>query len=85
MHKDYATDVIAFDISEGKKAITADIAISTDRALRNAVVYRTSPLYETYLYVIHGVLHILGYDDKTGKERKVMEEKTRKILKHVNI
>jgi probable rRNA maturation factor len=74
------TDVIAFDISQDKKRTLADIAISTDTAIRNARLFKTSPLYEIYLYVIHGVLHILGYDDQTIKGSKIMEKKANLIL-----
>ena len=78
------TDVIAFDISENKEQILADIVISTDTAVKNSKAFKTSPLYEVYLYVIHGVLHILGYDDKTAQQRKVMEYKAQRILKNAH-
>ncbi len=77
------TDVIAFDLSAGKKEILADIAISADTAIRNAKIYRTSKLYELNLYVIHGILHALGYDDRTAKQRKVMETKTAHIFSKI--
>ncbi len=71
------TDVIAFDLAKPKRAdkIFADIAISTDRAIDNANTFKTSPLFELYLYVIHGVLHILGYADKSKKDRLIMHKK----------
>jgi len=72
--------VIAFDLSLDKKKILADIAISTDTAIRQAKIFKTSPLYETYLYVVHGVLHIIGYRDATFKQRKLMDEKAHYIL-----
>ena len=74
------TDVLSFDISKDKKEILADIAISTDTAIRQARNFKTSTLFELYLYVVHGILHILGYDDETKSERKIMEEKTKRIL-----
>jgi probable rRNA maturation factor len=79
------TDVIAFDISEDKKKISADIVISTDTALRNAKIYRTSPLYELYLYVAHGILHILGYDDNTKAKQKLMQIKAEQILSNLQL
>ena len=85
--KNNPTDVLAFDITERPKdrnRILADIVISTDRAIDNAREFKTAPLYELYLYVIHGLLHILGYDDKNRKLRKVMEEKTAHILSVLN-
>lgn len=79
------TDVISFDISREKKELIADIAVSTDTAARNAKKYRTSPCFEIYLYVIHGLLHILGYDDVNQSKRKKMHERTKFILATLKI
>jgi probable rRNA maturation factor len=75
-----ATDVLTFDISSNNKAIFADVIISTDTASRNARIFKSTPLRELYLYVVHGVLHILGYKDETTGQRKIMEEKARRVL-----
>jgi len=77
------TDVIAFNITEpeDKKNIFGDIAISTDTAVANAWVFKTTPLFELYLYVIHGVLHILGYDDRKKADKLLMRKKETQILK----
>ena len=85
--KNNPTDVIAFDIAgpKARKKIFADIVISTDRAIFNAKIFKTSPLYELYLYVVHGVLHILGYDDKTKKDRLLMRKKEANLLKILNL
>ena len=77
---DCPTDVIAFDLSATKNEISADLAVSTDTAIRNARIFKTHAGYEVYLYVIHGILHLLGYDDKTAQQRKVMEHKAQRIL-----
>jgi probable rRNA maturation factor len=79
------TDVISFDISRTSKELMADIAVSTDTAVRNAKKYHTRPLSEIYLYVIHGLLHLLGYSDGDTKQRKEMEERTRFILTSLKI
>lgn len=83
--KNNPTDVITFDLAEDKQALLADIVISTDTALRNARIFKTTPLYEIYLYVIHGILHLLGYDDKTIKQRKIMQKRTGQILTAIPI
>ena len=82
LRKNNPTDVLAFDIAEqpGSNNIFADIVISTDMALRNARIFKTTPFYELYLYLIHGLLHLLGYDDKNKNQRKIMDEKTKYIL-----
>ncbi|MCX5697535.1 MAG: rRNA maturation RNase YbeY [Candidatus Omnitrophica bacterium] len=74
------TDVISFDLSAGTKEIVAEIAVSTDTAIRQSKIYHTTYTYETLLYVIHGLLHILGYDDRSARQRKLMQEKTESIL-----
>ena len=85
--KNNPTDVIAFDVAEPKRPdkIFADIVISTDRAIDNAGAFHTTPLFELYLYVIHGVLHILGYDDKTKKDKLLMRKKEAHLLKILNL
>ena len=79
------TDVIAFNNSGNKREVFADIAVSTDTACRNARIFKTTPLYEVYLYIAHGVLHILGFDDNTPRKRKIMENKAAGILSALHI
>ena len=83
--RDCATDVISFDDSINRKEILADIVISTDTAISNAKIFKTAPLYELHLYVIHGILHLVGYDDRTQKQRKIMQDKATHILTTLNI
>lgn len=83
--KNSPTDVISFDNSINKNKIFADIVISVDTASRNARIFRTTPLYELYLYVVHGLLHILGYDDKRKKDRLDMHKKQEYLLKILNL
>ena len=91
--KDKATDVIAFPAGESivsnhearstKHEFLGDIAISTDRAKHNAKIYGTSFLEETVLYVIHGVLHLLGYEDTSLEKRDLMKAKENEIFQRV--
>jgi len=85
--KNNPTDVIAFDIAEPRSfdKIFADIVISTDRAVYNAKIFKTSPLYELYMYVVHGMLHLLGYDDKTKKDKLLMRQKEESLLRTLNL
>lgn len=78
------TDVITFDLSrDNKEDIFTDIIISAEMALSNAKFYKTSPFYELYLYAAHGILHLLGYNDKTKEQRKIMDKKAKYILNRV--
>ena len=82
---DSPTDVIAFDLSDKGGELSADLAISTDTAIRNARIFKTCAAYEVYLYVIHGILHLLGFRDSTVRQRKSMERKTTQILSELGI
>ena len=53
----------------------ADIVVSADTAIRNAKIYNTTPRQEILLYAIHGILHILGYNDSNPKQRMIMRKK----------
>jgi len=87
MAKDRATDVISFSLKENsfpvKKRIIGDIYISSDMAYRNARRFNTGYKKELALYVIHGLLHILGFGDKTKKERKKIRSLEEKFLSKV--
>jgi probable rRNA maturation factor len=76
-----ATDVLAFDLSDSKDRILADIFISADTAVSNAKIFKSTFFFEIYLYVIHAILHILGYDDQTDQDRSVIRAKEKKYLK----
>ena len=82
LKKNAPTDVLAFDISNPKEKehLRADIIVSTDTALRNAKEFNTTPFYELNLYSIHGLLHLLGYDDHSSKNRKLMRKKELKYV-----
>ena len=71
----YYTDIITFDNSEEEKTIESDIFISIDRVKENAESQNIPFEDELNRVMIHGVLHLLGYADKTEEEKKEMREK----------
>ena len=85
LHRSYATDVLAFDFTQGKKkdGLVGDIFISTDAVLANAKVFKNDVKSELVLYVIHGILHLLGYDDHSAKDVTRMKKKEQEILEYV--
>jgi len=87
LFEDHPTDVIAFNTASGTGdiGIIADVLVSTDTAVTNARVFKTSPLHELLLYVIHGILHVLGYDDQNAKDSKIMQAKADRILGTLSI
>jgi len=70
----YPTDIITFDYSKKKLLFDAELYISLQEAQRNAKKYRVSLEQELMRLVIHGILHLLGYDDKNVKERVIMKK-----------
>ncbi len=82
--RNLTTDVIAFDLTcpkeKGASGIIADIVISSDAAFSNARIFKTTPRRELALYVIHGLLHILGYRDGNKDERTLMQKKEGELL-----
>jgi len=69
------TDIITFDMSEKQGEISGDIFISVDRARENSKEYRVTLSSEIHRLIIHGVLHLIGYKDKTKNEKEMMREK----------
>jgi probable rRNA maturation factor len=74
---DWFTDIITFEIERSKTALEAEIYLSVDRALANAKRYRQSPELELLHLVIHGILHLGGYEDKSSKGKKQMRARER--------
>lgn len=69
----YYTDIITFDYSEGMK-LEGEIYISIDRIIDNAHKYNEKFHVELSRVVFHGILHMVGYKDKTKKESENMRE-----------
>lgn len=80
---DYYTDIITFDYVEDN-VISGDLFISIDRIVENAEKFNTTLLKELYRVVFHGVLHLVGYKDKTDGEAKLMREKENYYLGEVD-
>ncbi|MDD4193495.1 MAG: rRNA maturation RNase YbeY [Mangrovibacterium sp.] len=74
LEHDFYTDIITFDYVAGL-VISGDIFISVDRVKENAGVYRVRFEDELNRIMIHGVLHLLGYQDKEAEQKKIMTEK----------
>jgi probable rRNA maturation factor len=75
LHHNTYTDIITFDLSESKAAISGEIYISIDRIRENAVLYNTSFRDELHRVIFHGALHLCGYKDKTTKDAKTIRAK----------
>lgn len=71
---DYATDIITFQYSNDKNNIDGEIIISDEEASKNAKRFKTSVRGEIIRLIIHGVLHLLGYDDQNAGDKKLMKK-----------
>lgn len=74
LQHDFYTDIITFDYSvhRNRLVVSGEIFLSIDRIKENADKFKTSFATELHRVMIHGVLHLLGYKDKTPSERKAM-------------
>jgi len=74
LQHDYYTDIISFDYCEDNK-ILGDLFISKDRVLDNSIEHNVSFDAEIQRVIVHGVLHLCGYKDKTDVEEILMRNK----------
>ncbi len=81
---DFFTDVLTFDISNSKAKIVGEIYISINRVKENAIVYNTLTVNELYRVMIHGVLHLCGYNDKYKAQKIAMKLKENIYLDELN-
>ena len=79
---DYYTDIITFDYSE--TTVVGDLFISIDRVNENAVENNVTFINERNRIVVHGLLHLLGYNDKTTSDKQLMTEKENFYLENVS-
>ena len=74
LQHDYFTDIITFDYCEGDR-LSGDLFISIDSVRENAKLYNTEFTEELNRVMVHGILHLIGYDDHTQKDQKLMRTK----------
>ena len=72
---DTYTDIITFDNSDKDKVIAGDIFISIERIRENAKKFNSGEVNELHRVIIHGALHLLGYQDKKAESKKIMTNK----------
>ena len=77
---DTYTDIVTFDYSIGK-VLSGELYISTDRVLENAAIFQVDFQTELNRVMVHGLLHMCGYGDKTADEIAVMRQKEDDYLK----
>ena len=78
---DFYTDIVTFPLTDCETVLSSEFCISVDRIKENAETFGRSYESELHRVIIHGVLHLIGFDDHTDEEEKVMREKEEKALK----
>lgn len=80
LQHDYYTDIITFNYNSGQ-IISGDLFISIDRIMENALTFASSTEEEFHRVMAHGVLHLLGFNDKSAKEQQEMRKKEDEALR----
>ena len=83
LNHDFVTDVITFDYSDDKGS-RAEAVICPSEVLKNAKIYKQPAENEVVRVVLHALLHVLGYDDKTKKSRQEMRKQEDCLLAAFN-
>lgn len=92
LHRSYSTDVLAFDLADevlsrkrkkNVKIIEGEVIISATTVYNNARRFGNSPEEELILCVVHGILHLLGYDDHAPADIKRMRAKEKELMEKI--
>lgn len=79
----YNTDILTFDVSNNDCELTGDVYISLKQVRKNAKRYQVSLKDEINRVLIHGFLHLSGYNDETKNEKKEMRKQEDKFLNYL--
>jgi probable rRNA maturation factor len=80
---DTKTDVITFNLNENSDFIEGEIYISIDRALDQSNQYKVKPEIEICRLLVHGCLHLAGYNDKNEIDLALIKEKENKLVENI--
>jgi probable rRNA maturation factor len=82
---DYPTDVLSFVLEQEENLLEGEVIVSADTAAARAAEFGWSAAEELLLYVIHGTLHLVGYDDRSPHDRAEMRAREHECLKRLGI
>lgn len=80
LNHNYSTDIITFNYSGNRNNLDGEIFISYEDAKINSIKYKNSVAEEIKRLVIHGILHLIGYDDMKARDFKKMKKLENKLL-----
>lgn len=76
----YSTDIITFNYSDEASNIDGEIFISVDDAAENARKYKVKFIEEIGRLIVHGILHLIGYDDTSSSQKKIMKKEENRLI-----
>ncbi|MEC9093421.1 MAG: rRNA maturation RNase YbeY [Planctomycetota bacterium] len=82
---DYPTDVLSFPLAKESRSLVGEIIVSVDTAARECNSHGLNAIEELMLYVVHGILHLVGYDDKSEESRSVMRAKEEYYMEKLGV
>ena len=81
---DFYTDIVTFPLTDCETVLSSEFCISLDRIKENAEIFGRGYESELHRVIIHGVLHLIGFDDHSEEDEKVMREKEDEALALMN-
>jgi probable rRNA maturation factor len=85
LNHDYPTDVLSFVLEHERDFLEGEIVVSGETALNASRAYGWEATDELLLYVVHGMLHLVGFDDRTAAARAAMRRAERDYLRHFGL
>lgn len=83
--EDSATDVLSFLLEKDQQMLEGEIVVGAETACRQAPHFGWTPAEELLLYVIHGALHLVGYEDRTPRARALMHRRQTEYLARLGL
>ena len=77
---DFYTDIVTFPLTDCETVLSSEFCISVDRIKENSVTFGRTYESELHRVIIHGVLHLIGFDDHSDEDEKMMREKEEECL-----
>jgi rRNA maturation RNase YbeY len=84
LNHDYDTDILSFDLSLEESNLFGNFYLSLSKIKENNIDYNSTLINELYRVIIHGFLHLIGYNDSTDKEIEVIRNEENKFLNYLN-
>jgi probable rRNA maturation factor len=84
LNHDYDTDILSFDLSLEESNLFGNFYLSLLKIKENNIDYNSTLINELYIVIIHGFLHLIGFNDSTDKEIEVIRNEENKFLNYLN-